>query len=1109
MKRLSFFSRIFAVSVLFWAFNAYATVELPTEQAVQTQLAAAKETDQNDPNNKALVQNLEDTLTLLNKIAKQKTDNKALTDSIASAQKATASAQNAVDELKEAETQTANTFAKLSLAELQTQLNQTQQKLQQIQTDLTGINAQLVNQRAAPDRAQAALSANLIRSQEIDKQLFNTEIDAAERTKLQTEAALIELQNAYNQTLLQGNNDLTSLYTVQLEEKNLIQQQLQTKQTLLQEVINEKNLQETQQQAEQLKQSQQKGSDQTNPLIAEEQAFNLKISQDLVNQTAQLNTLSQDNLRIKGVLDNLQQTERNINEQISALQGTLVLSRIINKQKQLLPQDQMISGLSKQITDLRVKIFDLTEARDHLYDTQSYLNDLEKKNNIELKDAEWDRLTSILQERRKLLSDTITTLNNQLNLAINIELNQQQVMAISDALQGKLQQQSFWVKSNAPIDLSWFANFLPSVNFQLKDINEQINFTNWKDNIVPATLLIVLLSFLTALIQWKKEKIKQRLAYINTKINTLTGDRQRYTPEAVWWTLVLCLPSTLLFLSGLILITFICFENPEQFWWWSLRMSGYWLFFAFVLALLRPNGMAYRHFNMPQQNVKIFYSVSKRSVWICALWLNASIFTHLDAGITNDVLGQVMTISILVITLFIVGPRLRYAVRVYQKSTQEKSGAQGYLFRFARALLVLAPIALIVLILMGYYYTALNLMEHLMSSYFVFILWMLFRDIIYRGFTVSARRLAYRRVQEKSAQFETQKIETDDGEVNIDLQQEEALALSQVKDQVKRVADILLWLALFGLFYWVWSDLITVAYYLQGVTLWQQSVTTDAGTTMESVTLLNLLLAIVILAATYALVRNIAGLLEVLVFSRVNLSQGTPYTITTLLIYFIIAIGGGIAFSTLGMSWSKLQWLFAALSVGLGFGLQEIFANFVSGIIILFERPVRIGDVVTIGNFSGTVSKIRIRSTTLIDFDKKEVIVPNKAFVTERIVNWALTDSMTRVLVKVGVAYGSDVELVRKLLLQAAAECDRVLKDPEPMAYFLSFGDSTLDHELRVYVGKIGDRTRTVDFLNRRINALFAENNIDIAFNQLDVFIKNQSTNEEIQVASEKLGLKN
>lgn len=271
---------------------------------------------------------------------------------------------------------------------------------------------------------------------------------------------------------------------------------------------------------------------------------------------------------------------------------------------------------------------------------------------------------------------------------------------------------------------------------------------------------------------------------------------------------------------------------------------------------------------------------------------------------------------------------------------------------------------------------------------------------------------------------------------------------------------------------------------------------------MESITLLNLLIAFIIVAVTYVLIRNLSGLLEAIFFSHIKLSQGTPYTITTLLTYLMIALGAISAFSMLGMSWNKLQWLFTALSVGLGFGMQEIFANFVSGIIILFERPMRIGDTITIGAFSGTVSKIRIRATTLVDFDGKEVIVPNKAFVTERLVNWALSSSATRLIVKVGVAYGSDLEKVKALLLQAALEDDKVLKDPTPRAYFLTFGESTLDHELRVYVEQLGDRNPTLDFLNRRIYELFNQNNIEIAFNQMDVFIKNKDTQEELKAAS-------
>ena len=329
-------------------------------------------------------------------------------------------------------------------------------------------------------------------------------------------------------------------------------------------------------------------------------------------------------------------------------------------------------------------------------------------------------------------------------------------------------------------------------------------------------------------------------------------------------------------------------------------------------------------------------------------------------------------------------------------------------------------------------------------------------------------------------------------------EQEEGLALNEVRSQLLRFADLFIWTALFAIFYYVWSDLVTVVSYLRDITLWQQTSTTEAGVVTETISLFNLIVALIIVVITYILVRNIPGILEVLIFSRVKLSPGTPYTITKLLTYILVAVGGAWAFSTLGMSWSKLQWLFAALSVGLGFGVQEIFANFVSGIILLFERPIRVGDTVTINGVTGTVAKFRIRAITMIDPDRKEVIVPNKSFVTGQVTNWALSNTVTRLVVSVGVAYGSDLDLVKRLLLQAAHEQPSVLKDPEPRALFLTFGASTLDHELRVYVGQVSERNDTLDALNRRVNELFAENNIDIAFNQLDIFIKNKDTGEEI-----------
>ena len=214
--------------------------------------------------------------------------------------------------------------------------------------------------------------------------------------------------------------------------------------------------------------------------------------------------------------------------------------------------------------------------------------------------------------------------------------------------------------------------------------------------------------------------------------------------------------------------------------------------------------------------------------------------------------------------------------------------------------------------------------------------------------------------------------------------------LQQVNQQSLRLVRLGL-VVLFGvLLYWVWADVINAFSYTNTIVLWESTEGSGANATTSPISLGDVITALAIGIGTFVLVGNLPGLLEVLLLSRLSLKQGSSYAITTLLSYVIVMIGVMITLGSLGLSWSKMQWLVAALGVGLGFGLQEIFANFISGIIILFERPVRIGDVITIGELSGTVSRIRIRATTIIDFDRKEIIIPNKAFVTERLINLSL-----------------------------------------------------------------------------------------------------------------------
>jgi potassium efflux system protein len=195
------------------------------------------------------------------------------------------------------------------------------------------------------------------------------------------------------------------------------------------------------------------------------------------------------------------------------------------------------------------------------------------------------------------------------------------------------------------------------------------------------------------------------------------------------------------------------------------------------------------------------------------------------------------------------------------------------------------------------------------------------------------------------------------------------------------------------------------------------------------------------------------------------------------------------AFSTIGLQWSKLQWLIAALGVGLGFGLQEIVANFVSGIILLLERPVRIGDIVTVGNADGYISRIRIRATTILTWEKKELIIPNKEFITGQVVNWTLSDSINRILINVGIAYGSDVSKALELLRLVAKENAQVLDHPEPIITFESFGDSALMLYARCYISSLDHRLETITALHESIYAKFEDAGIVIAFPQRDVHL--------------------
>jgi len=258
---------------------------------------------------------------------------------------------------------------------------------------------------------------------------------------------------------------------------------------------------------------------------------------------------------------------------------------------------------------------------------------------------------------------------------------------------------------------------------------------------------------------------------------------------------------------------------------------------------------------------------------------------------------------------------------------------------------------------------------------------------------------------------------------------------------------------------------------------------------MLPVTLGDLALSFLILILTFVGAKRFPAIIEILLIQNSNISSGDRYTVTTLISYTIVGVGLFVMFNLLGAEWNRFQWLFAALSVGIGFGLQEIVANFISGIIILFERPIRVGDHISVGQDEGIVTRIQIRATTILTYDRKELLVPNKEFITGQLVNLSLSDPIARLIIPIGVAYGSDVSKSRELLLEAAYEHERVLEEPISKVIFQSFGDNSLNLQLRCFIGNVDNRMSTVSEINEAVNQKFNAAGINIAFPQRDVHL--------------------
>ena len=399
---------------------------------------------------------------------------------------------------------------------------------------------------------------------------------------------------------------------------------------------------------------------------------------------------------------------------------------------------------------------------------------------------------------------------------------------------------------------------------------------------------------------------------------------------------------------------------------------------------------------------------------------------------------------------------------------------------------------------LGYLYTGAILAASMLETIWRLLALGVVYLIVLRWFALArrklARQLAHEELQTRLAA--AKKDSQGDAEGQAPVVTEQPLDIDEVDQQTKMLLRSILVVITVLVVWAIWVDVLPAFGVMDKVSLWGQTVTIDGAQVIVPVTLGNVVIALLIAVVTTIVSRNLPGLLEIAILQRLTLEPGSRYAIKTLVRYVVVTAGTIMVLNIVGWNWSQIQWLVAALSVGLGFGLQEIVANFVSGLVILFERPVRVGDTVTVGQLTGTVSRVRIRATTITDWDRKEIIVPNKSFITEQVINWTLTDPITRIVVKVGISYGSDVELAHKVIAETLAALPVVLDDPPPKVYFTGFGDSSLDFTLHAYLDKLSDRLPMTHEIHRAVFAALREHGIEIPFPQRDLHIRSTVESE-------------
>ncbi|MDF1816027.1 MAG: mechanosensitive ion channel [Verrucomicrobiales bacterium] len=718
--------------------------------------------------------------------------------------------------------------------------------------------------------------------------------------------------------------------------------------------------------------------------------------------------------------------------------------------------------------------------------------------------AKKESAEELLAARAKLYGELITDLRNYVNVLDERLHNLQKTRAKVIEHQNFVDERLLWIRSSPFFGPAEVKTDLK----ELKKITVGAYGQKWFSAIIndirDAAPLWIAFWALWTLWFLANRKIKNRIVYLNQIARDNTCVKFHPTIQVTFLTIciALTLPVALCFLA----------------WRWKetagalssglVTASIFIFLFEALRQMSKKDGLLTSHLGLSNERSR---SIHRNTSWFLLVYP----LLLFPAGVmmNSDQLGEAGRVFFIFATLAM-GIYL-HRLFLPRKHLLSLNPHHQWFLKPVYILAVSIPAFLILGALFGFYHSVVLLRGKIDATIWILALAAFSAGFFLRWVLVSRRHAAIKEaINRRSAMVEGTAEHAEDDR-SLEEIQADAAGLVNLQVKTRQLARLIV-TSLAAIALWsVWSPTLPALNMLDRIPVWESRDTVQTvarpsenigflpgtGSSEESpeestviskkrVSLQNLLFSLFVLFLTVVGARNIPAFLDLLILRRFYTKRGGAFAITTSLRYTIIAVGIAYALGHLGIEWSKIQWIAAAITLGVGFGLQEIFANFVAGLIILFERPIRLGDYVTLGDVSGQVSQIRIRATTIIDFSNKELVVPNKEFITGRLVNWTLTDPMFRVEIPVGIAYGSDTALAKEVLEKVGRNCPIALDEPAPKAVFLAFGESTLDFELRVHIRDATHLVLVRSQLLFDIDAAFRESGIEIAFPQRDIHIR-------------------